>query len=76
MVVSYSQSCVIGTLNSSHKGYGIGIDTQRSYARATYKLVYAVEVYLEERELILDLLLEVPLLHEDTMNVLAPLGFL
>jgi hypothetical protein len=44
-----------------------------SQASATYKLVDAVEVDLKEGELVVNLLLEVLLIHDDTLDVLAPL---
>jgi hypothetical protein len=44
-----------------------------SQASATYKLVDAVEMDLKEGELVVDLLLEVLLIHDDTLNVLVPL---
>ena len=47
-----------------------------SHWRATYKLIDTVEVYLKEGELILDLLLEVLLIHDDALNVLVSLRFL
>ena len=44
-----------------------------SHPRVTYKLVDAVEVNLKEGELIIDLLLEVLLIHDDALDVLVSL---